>query len=348
MRTFLHSALALTLFFSAHSSSAAELTPKAIYQSSIKSIVLIVGLDKNGTPLALGTGFYFRDNLVATNEHVVSGASSIVIKNLGTGANFNATRVRSYSKKLDVALIEVPTKAQPLPVGSKGSVSIGDKVIAIGNPRGLQGSLSTGIVSGVRKDGSQTVLQITAPISPGSSGGPVFDLSGKVIGLATFTLQESQNLNFAMPSSLLTILEAKRNGWEPLGVTPTVKKQGNAGIEMVLFKKTFSEFYESISLRNTTNNTIENLSVVIIYKTLKDVPFDYRTITLKDQIPPKMAKMHTSRSFDQQQNFVYEADQNPMLLTGRSTPFRVEVRVLSYDIASDAAGDVIDSILNNR
>ncbi len=82
----------------------------SIYNHSKDSIVLIVAYDKNKTPLGMGTGFYFREKLVATNYHVVEGASSFLVKNIGIGKQFNASIVRSYSEKLDIALIEVEEK----------------------------------------------------------------------------------------------------------------------------------------------------------------------------------------------------------------------------------------------
>ena len=165
----------------------------SIYNKSKDSIVLIVTYDNNGTPIGMGTGFYFRKNLIATNFHVVADAASFLIKNIGNSQKFTAAKIKSYSEKLDIAIIEIQKPSKPLAIGKNEKNSIGDKIIVIGNPRGLEGSVSTGIISGIRPVGDYNIYQITAPISPGSSGGPVFNSNGEVLGIATFTIQKSQN-----------------------------------------------------------------------------------------------------------------------------------------------------------
>ena len=323
----------------------AQKTPKEIYQSSIDSVVLVVSLDKNGAPLGMGPGFYFRDSIIATNEHVVSDADSLLVRRLGSDKSFRATRVRSFSKKLDIALIDVPEKGEPLLIGEKGRESIGEKVVAIGNPRGLEGSISAGIISGVRPFGEQVIYQITAPISPGSSGGPVFDSDGTVFGLATFTISDSQNINFAVPASALATLEGKRNGWEPEGQAAPVRRQDNAGIELVLFTKKPYKFEETLSLQNTTRYSIENLTTVVIYKTMAGKPIDFRVVRMRDRIPPGLAKLQTDESFDQDQNFGYHKDLKRSDIDFGYKPFDIEIRVLSYDIVASPAGDVIDELI---
>src|SRR5439155_12805276 len=102
----------------------------------------------------------------------------------------------------DLALLKVAgVKAASLPLGDAGKMAIGDEVYAVGNPRGLEGTFSPGIVSGIRQTTSETLLQITAPISPGSSGGAVLNRRGEVIGIAVATIREGQNLKFAVPIS---------------------------------------------------------------------------------------------------------------------------------------------------
>jgi S1-C subfamily serine protease len=98
--------------------------------------------------------------------------------------------------------------------------AVGDKVYAVGNPLGLEGTFSEGIISGMRFIGGHATMQITAPISPGSSGGPILDGSGSVIGVAVATFKNGQNLNLAIPvgyvSRLLTIVSTDA-GINPLG-----------------------------------------------------------------------------------------------------------------------------------
>ena len=188
----------------------------------------VIAYDANQVPLGMGSGFYFRDNLIATNFHVVEGATSFLIKVVGSERKFTSKSVRSFSKNLDVAIIEATHSAPPLPVVTGNVAEVGSKVVVIGNPKGLEGSVSTGIVSGIREIGELKIYQLTAPISPGSSGGPVFSLDGRVIGIATFTLRNAQNLNFAMPAEVLLQLEAKRTKWEPAQSAKPLYRRGNA------------------------------------------------------------------------------------------------------------------------
>src|SRR5205814_3847452 len=92
---------------------------------------------------------------------------------------------------------------------------IGDAVYAIGNPIGLEGTFSQGVVSGVRAFGSDRLLQITAPISPGSSGGPVLDQTGTVVGVSVMSIVTGQNLNFAIPSEYVARLQSRKTEVRP-------------------------------------------------------------------------------------------------------------------------------------
>lgn len=201
----------ITLFFIFSSVFFISLSAKdvpSIYKDSKNSIVLILASD--GKTISQGTGFYFMKNLIATNFHIIEGASWIYIKNIASGKVFRAYRIKKYSKKLDIAIIEVDEYSQALPLGNDQKQKIGEDIIAIGNPEGLEGSISTGIISGIRllsKFSQYYIYQVTAPISQGSSGGPVLNSHGEVIGIATFSRKRGQNLNFAMPASLLKKLE---------------------------------------------------------------------------------------------------------------------------------------------
>lgn len=301
-----------------------------VFRRCKNSVVLIVAQDANQTPLAIGSGFFFRKNLIATNYHVVEGAASFKIKNIGTEYKINVAQVKSYSADLDLAILETVETGTPLPLYMGNNVEVGEKVVAIGNPRGLMGTVSEGIVSGIRDVDNIRIFQITAPVSPGSSGGPVLLESGEVLGIAAFSLVESQNLNFALPTSLLTQLETKKMKWEPAKNIKPLYKKDNAGIELVLFKKKGSEFQESFSLKNTTKNAINNLVLLIIYKTLRGDSFDFRVTKVSDTIPPGLSKMVTQESFDQNQRFSYRGEKNSM--ESYFDRFDIEIRVLSYDI----------------
>jgi S1-C subfamily serine protease len=177
-----------------------------IYVGARASVVLLIGFDANNQPLALGSGFFVKNDIIATNMHVIEGASSVKARYM-SGEVSTITTIGGVDPDHDVVLLESPVHLSPLPL-QLSSPDIGAPIVAIGNPRGLEGTVSTGIVSGIRSDKSDTYYQITAPISPGSSGGPVIDQDGKVIGISTFTLTQGQNLNFAVPTAYLDRLLA--------------------------------------------------------------------------------------------------------------------------------------------
>ena len=94
-------------------------------------------------------------------------------------------------------------------LGNSDFAQVGETVYAVGNPRGLEGTFSQGIISSIRPVGSDKLIQITAPLSPGSSGGPVLNRKGEVIGVSVFTIRNGQNLNFAIPSNYVKPLLTK-------------------------------------------------------------------------------------------------------------------------------------------
>jgi hypothetical protein len=189
-----------------------------IYNDSKESIVLILCYDGGGNLVSQGSGFFVNDNQIATNFHVVDGASKLMYKSIQGNRVEKVNKVLSFSKSLDLAILSATSDRKPLYISKHLFDRVGAKVIAIGNPKGLTGSVSEGIISGVRRLGSFTFLQTTAPISPGSSGGPLFNEMGEVVGVTSLVLAggNSQNLNFAIPSYLLRNLAQRGGNWEPV------------------------------------------------------------------------------------------------------------------------------------
>jgi S1-C subfamily serine protease len=163
------------------------------------AIVEIIALDQNGSPIKSGTGFFVSpDGLVVTNFHVIQGASHIgALSN--AGALFMFQKVVAQPIGVDLAILKFLAIDAPfLKLGRSADAVEGQKVLVVGNPKGLKGTVSDGIISSFRDNHS--LIQITAPISHGSSGSPVINENGEVIGVATMIDAEGQNLNFAIPS----------------------------------------------------------------------------------------------------------------------------------------------------
>lgn len=191
------------------SATAAEVTStREIAQRSTQALVVVLNLDSNGEVQALGSGFVFRAGVIATNHHVIRGASRVLVRRSGMDESFRASVV-GVSERVDLALLQVDGLAvTPLEIGKDSTVEVGDAVFAVGNPKGLEATFSNGLVSAKRTLDGVAMLQITAPISPGSSGGPILDRKGRVIGVAVGKIEGGDLLNFAIPVSNLLLLES--------------------------------------------------------------------------------------------------------------------------------------------
>ena len=164
---------------------------RQVAQSSFPSVVLLVMEDANGQPISLGSGFFVRTNVIASNFHVIEGSSKGYAKLIGTKTKYDITGLLGLDATNDLVLLTVQEATSPsLLLADSHKVAVGDEVFVAGNPQGLEGTFSQGIVSGIRDVESETLLQITAPISPGSSGGPVLNSEGKVIGIAVPAVSE--------------------------------------------------------------------------------------------------------------------------------------------------------------
>ena len=182
------------------SGAVAQSDASALYQASEQSIFLIYLNDASGKPTAFGSGFVVGLHEIITNAHVVAGGKPVI----AVGPVRIPATVVKIDEKIDLALLRVTVDltSKPLVTSSK-TVETGARVFVIGNPEGLEKTLSEGLVSGLRDFDGRKLLQITNPISPGSSGGPVLNQQGEVIGVTVLTFKEGQNLNFAVPGEVL-------------------------------------------------------------------------------------------------------------------------------------------------
>lgn len=181
----------------------------------LRASVVVLEVDEVlGQPTVAGTGFFVSSQgLIATNHHVIRGARAVMART-SDGRRFRIEAVVAADRANDLALIRAePGTYPPLPLGDSSVVKAGEPVVVLGSPLGLDFTLSEGIVSAVRKAGEVkgrgpegAHLQISAPISFGSSGSPVMNLAGEVVGVVTSGYVTAQNLNFAVPSDLLAQL----------------------------------------------------------------------------------------------------------------------------------------------
>ena len=187
-----------------------------IYDEVKDSVVVITGTASGAT--VEGSGFVYNltgSMVVVTNDHVVSGATGISVT-FSDGDGY-AARVNGTDPYSDLAVLTVPSAPQsefkPLVVLNSSSLKVGDPVIAIGNPYGLTGSLTTGVVSALGRTITESdlaggyaianIIQTSTPINPGNSGGPLLTLNGTVVGITTAIVTNSQGLGFAVPSETI-------------------------------------------------------------------------------------------------------------------------------------------------
>jgi len=204
---------------------AQQRTVSEVVKGTVDAVVLIVVSDEAGKPVAEGSGFIASsDGKIVTNHHVIEGAHSAIVK-LNNGAFFPVEGVLADDPVRDIAVLKVSGKNLPvLVLADSDAISVGDHVIAIGSPLGLENSVSDGIISGFREDSrGRNWVQTTAPASHGNSGGPLLTMDEKVAGVITWKSSEGENLNFAVPSKLIaTVLT--NSAVRPFGTLSNTEK----------------------------------------------------------------------------------------------------------------------------
>jgi len=197
------------------SQASASLTPAQIARLATPAVVQIRARGR------IGSGFVVAaDGRIATSLHVIEDAEHVVVA-LSDGRTFTRVRVVDHDQLQDVVVLAIEASGLPALPLAADPVKAGERVVAIGNPHGLENTVSDGLVSAVREDETGAeVLQISAPISPGSSGGPVLNDRGQVVGVTTSTHRIGQNLNFATPvRQLLPLLRSRAR--RPLSSLPS-------------------------------------------------------------------------------------------------------------------------------
>jgi tetratricopeptide (TPR) repeat protein len=173
------------------------------------SAVAIETFDSRGEKLSRGSGFFIENDRIVTNRHVIEGAHRAEVHS-STGVVFPVKGVLAVDAEGDIALLKIDIPNPPVRplLLDKTSPQEGESVVVIGNPLGLEGSVTNGIVSAVRDIPTfGRIIQITAAISSGSSGSPVVNMQGQVIGIATLQVTGGQSVNFAIPSERISQLQ---------------------------------------------------------------------------------------------------------------------------------------------
>ena len=262
-----------------------------IVNKTLPSTVLLETEDSNGQTLGYGSGFFVQENEIATNLHVVEGAHKCSVKLFDQSERYTIEEYTALDVDNDLIILKIKDPDQKvsnttaLSLGNSDIVDIGEVIYALGNPEGLEGTISDGIISGIRnRDPSQdifyTSIQFTAPISPGSSGGAVLNTKGEVIGVSVSVLPSlrsitsqnhqdeqfinvAQNLNFAIPSNCLALLLSQRNKFNI--TTPL----SNAKLERVTYLDNLKWVGSSsftFPLQNRSSKDVKNVVYSLSFK----------------------------------------------------------------------------------
>jgi tetratricopeptide (TPR) repeat protein len=268
----------LLLFFFSPSTIAQDALPKLV-KTIQPAVVTVFAYDSEGKLNRQGSGFFInQEGQFITNCHVLEGASRAEVKTfLGNRYQVKGILAEDQNRDLILAIISPEVRPPPGPPPSEckpghlfdsvpmarkadqkidhtdslrfsGTLpEIGERVVVVGSPMGLEQTLSEGVVSAIRQtEEFGEILQITAPISPGSSGSPVVNMKGEVVGIATFLLKEGQNLNFAIPGS--QALALKPGELKPMaqsGLTQKTRFFKNATPEALVIWYKGAQFYEA-------------------------------------------------------------------------------------------------------
>ena len=242
------------LFLLSITTVASALTTEQIAKQALAATVYLEMKDSTGTTLGFGSGFFVKPHQIATNFHVIEGAAQGTAKLVGKDARYQIEGIVATDKDNDLAVLKVTAYGvTPLPLGDSDTVNIGAKVYVAGNPKGLEGTFSDGLISR-RERYPKKRLQMTAPISPGSSGGPVLNSAGQVIGISVSVHRalDAQNLNFAIPSNYLKALLGEARPAKPLSENSqsisaeTYFFRGNAKYELGLYHEAISDYTAAI------------------------------------------------------------------------------------------------------
>lgn len=191
--------------------SKVKLAVSDIARRCLPGVVSIKTKDKQGREIGMGSGFIIsQDGIILTNFHVITSAYQAEIK-IGDDVFKEVFLVKGVPD-LDIVILKINAKdLAALPIGDSDSLINGQVVITLGNPWGFERSVSSGIISALRSKGSLKLIQLTAPVSPGSSGGPVINEYGEVVGITNIaSIFLAQNLNFAIPINYLNKIITKK------------------------------------------------------------------------------------------------------------------------------------------
>lgn len=302
-----------------------SIKPEKIYADNVNSTVTLK--TDNGS---LGSGFFVGSNIIATNYHVIEGANKVKCFAYQSNSPYEIEGYVAIDVENDLVLLKVKTlEKKSLSITSK-PIEIGQRVYVIGTPLELPATFSDGIISNKINENNKRLLQMTAAISPGSSGGPVFNEYGEIIGVSVAQINRGQNLNFAVPASkLIELLNFRKEkpialsgdggneGNSTTRTTNTVSGNGNnpdalykqalKELEDENYKDALRHLYEIAEMDDTYKNVHSLIGIIRFFedeteeaykhfnKELKSYPNDYKSLSFRANCHYKLKRYKEAR-----------------------------------------------------
>jgi S1-C subfamily serine protease len=347
--------IALALLCSAVLPALTHGSPQEVARSLFPKTVLLTMKDTSGRPLALGSGFVLKKGYIVSNCHVIEGAGSGLVKPTGDAKNYKIVGIAAKDESRDLVILEVDgLTSDGVVLSTNQAPEVGETVFALGNPRGLEGTFSEGIISSLRDLDGLSLLQITAPISPGSSGGPIADEKGEVIGVAVATFTGGQNLNFAVPAKYVaqlsktvaetvplshpattskgkTLFDNLQSGKSTDGLTTSAFLWDGSSPEATLGNN--GEF--TVSLKNNLDSGIRTPVVLVLFYDNSGEVVDTSVVSYNGVIPPGMAKRVGGAVDPSTKKLTTPISRNNQYMYSDKPNTRLEYRTLGFTLESE-------------
>jgi hypothetical protein len=287
----------LTLIIFAAGFAQAELSASQIAGKYSGSIVTVVALDENDQPLSLGSGFFINTSGdIATNHHILEDSTRAIIKT-NDGSKGTIVEVIKDSPKLDLLVARTTLQnTLPLPLGDSSTINEKDNIVIVGKPAGSDMSVLHGIITGLKQKEGPEFFHISNIISPGLSGGPVFNMSGEVIGVTKTNLMPGRNHNFAAPINSLKSLKkiSVKFGPERKKKKPKKNLKSDKIVRIIDLRKNHINLFQDLEgvdffIKNNSNYNISNIKMFFIFKNQRGEVMSYSAETFKESILPRSA-----------------------------------------------------------
>ena len=248
-------ALGLILFLSITAATSAQ-NAEQLAEKALAVTVYLEVADREEDTLGFGSGFLVGPGQIATNFHVVVGAAKGTAKLAGKPATYAIEGITATDEQNDLAILKVTAfEGKPLPLGDSDTVKTSETIYVAGNPKGLDGSFSDDTVSHIHEGEATKRFQMTDLIHPGSSGGPILNGNGEVIGISLITLEDGQSRNFAIPSNYLKELLTQSGRSKPLSrgkqsiSAETHLRRGYAKYRLDQYQDAIADYDTAINLK---------------------------------------------------------------------------------------------------